>query len=155
MAIIIPFPNRQNNQSTEGGEEVQILSDKHKEVLETKLRNQIKSVSTKDITTVHSLAFDKIAKIRSHKPFVNKMLERIKLLYEILFDDSVELSKVSRKTITAGLLYFAAPKDFLPDDIPGLGYLDDAYIITLVWEKVGPEIQNYLSLKGWDERKYL
>jgi len=155
MAIIIPFPNNRNVQKIEDGEETAILSEKHKQVLRDKLEEKTRYISEQDIKTIESQIYHKLKKIRSRKLFVKKMQERIKLLHEMLFDEEIKLTKTARKTVAAGLFYFISQKDFVSDDIPGLGYLDDAYIIRLVWEKAGSEIQNYLAIKGKDERLYM
>ncbi|MBU7008423.1 YkvA family protein [Phosphitispora fastidiosa] len=155
MGIIIPFPNNRNIRKIEDGEETAILSGKHKQVLQDKLEEKTRYVSEQDIKTIERLTYHKLKKIRSRKLFVKKMRERVKLLYEMLFDEEIKLTKTARKTVAAGLLYFVSQKDLLADDIPGLGYLDDAYIIRLVCEKAGSEIQNYLAIKGKDERLYI
>lgn len=155
MAIIIPFPNNRNIHKIEDGEEIEILSEKHKQVLRDKLEEKIRYISEQDIKTIEKQTYIRLKKIRSRKLFVKKMQERIKLIYEMLFDREIKLAKAARKTVAAGLFYFISKEDLLSDDIPGLGYLDDAYIIRLVWEKVGSEIQNYLAIKGKDERLYM
>ncbi len=155
MAIIIPFPNNRNIHKIEDGEEIEILSEKHKQVLRDKLEEKTRYISEQDIKTIEKQTYIILKKIRSRKLFVKKMRERTKLLYEMLFDREIKLAKTARKTVAAGLFYFISQKDLLSDDIPGLGYLDDAYIIRLVWEKVGSEIQNYLAIKGKDERLYM
>ncbi|WP_418791630.1 YkvA family protein [Phosphitispora sp. TUW77] len=155
MAIIIPFPNNQNAHEIQDGEESEILSEIHKQVLRNKLEEKARYISEQDIKIIKNQINIKLKNIHSRKTFIKKMLERIKLLYEMLFDQEIKLTKTVRKTVAAGLFYFISQKDFLADDIPGLGYLDDAYIIRLVWEKTGSEIQNYLAIKGKDERLYI
>ncbi len=155
MAIIIPFPNNRNSYQIKDSEEVEILSEKHREVLRNKLEEKTRYISEQDIKTIENMTHIKLKKIRSRKMFVKKMRERVKLLYEMLFDREIKLTKAAKKTVAAGLLYFVSQKDLLCDDIPGLGYLDDAYIIRLVWEKAASEIQNYLAIRGKDERLYI
>jgi uncharacterized membrane protein YkvA (DUF1232 family) len=45
--------------------------------------------------------------------------------------------------VIAGLLYFISPVDLLPDFIPILGYVDDAFVISLVMNAIGSEIERY------------
>ena len=41
------------------------------------------------------------------------------------------------------LAYFSEPEDLIPDDTPGLGYLDDAIMIEMVCRELRHEIQAY------------
>ncbi len=50
--------------------------------------------------------------------------------------------------IFAGLLYFLSPLDFIPDFIFGLGFIDDIYILTLVYKQVAKDLEKY---KIWKE----
>jgi uncharacterized membrane protein YkvA (DUF1232 family) len=49
----------------------------------------------------------------------------------------------SKTLVIAGLLYFISPIDLLPDYIPVLGYIDDAFVISLVMNAVATEIERY------------
>lgn len=129
-------------------DEKRILSEKHREILKHRLEFRIKTVTDKDIAVVRRDTLIKLEEIHSSMDFAVTMAQRIKLLYEILFDTGFSKSRSTKKTIAAGLLYFISPEDFLPDDIPGLGYLDDAYIINEVWEKVSFETKSYIKAKG-------
>lgn len=121
------------------GDEVRILSNRHREILKERLAFRIKTITNKDIATVRRDTLEKLEDIHSSKEFTVKMVQRVKVLYEMLFDNNFPKSREMEKAITAGLLYFISPEDFLPDDIPGLGYLDDAFIINEVWEMIRPK----------------
>ena len=41
--------------------------------------------------------------------------------------------------------YFANTQDLIPDDVPGLGYLDDAIMVDLVTRELKHEIKAYES----------
>ena len=48
-----------------------------------------------------------------------------------------------RKRIVGALSYFAEPQDLIPDQVPGLGFLDDAIIVELVVADLAPELDAY------------
>lgn len=45
--------------------------------------------------------------------------------------------------MVAALTYFADPEDLVPDNVPVLGFLDDAIMIELVQRLLQPEIEAY------------
>ncbi len=137
------------------GKDAHILSEKHKRILKIRIENRIKTVNNKDKGTVRWETRKKLATISSSKDFIIKLVSRVELLYQMLFDRNFPVSAKVARIVTAGLLYFISPGDFLPDDIPGLGYLDDAFVINEIWDKVSQEVQNYISIKGLDADKYI
>jgi len=48
--------------------------------------------------------------------------------------------------ITVAILYFASPIDLIPDFIPLLGYLDDAFVIALAVDLIRDDLNAY---RGW------
>lgn len=44
---------------------------------------------------------------------------------------------------TAAVLYFVSPLDVIPDFIPFLGYLDDAFIIGWVMKSIRTDVQKF------------
>lgn len=53
----------------------------------------------------------------------------------------------SASLIIAGLLYFVSPLDAIPDFIPGMGFLDDAFIITWLMRAVHEELEKF---RAWE-----
>jgi uncharacterized membrane protein YkvA (DUF1232 family) len=45
--------------------------------------------------------------------------------------------------VLQALAYFAEPSDLVPDQIPGLGFLDDAIMVELVVQDLRPELDAY------------
>lgn len=48
----------------------------------------------------------------------------------------------------AALIYFVSPIDFIPDFIPGVGYLDDAGVISIVVASIKADLDNFLE---WED----
>lgn len=45
--------------------------------------------------------------------------------------------------IVSALIYVLSPVDFIPDSIPGVGYLDDAAVVAVCWKLVKSDIEEY------------
>ena len=75
--------------------------------------------------------------------FVVRRLEKLELLIEILRDDRWDLPKADRGRILSALAYLADPKDMIPDEIPGIGLLDDAIMIELIVRELRHDIEGY------------
>lgn len=44
---------------------------------------------------------------------------------------------------TAGVIYVVSPIDLIPDPIPFIGQVDDAAVMTLVWQAIHQDIESY------------
>ena len=47
----------------------------------------------------------------------------------------------------AGILYFLSPIDFIPDFIPGIGLVDDVFVIGLVLKQIHADLVKYEEWK--------
>lgn len=50
--------------------------------------------------------------------------------------------------IVGALIYFLSPIDVIPDFIPGIGYIDDVFVISLVISQINDDLEKY---KIWRE----
>ena len=78
---------------------------------------------------------DVLDEIRGNEPlpdFVRLRLPELESLIQMLTDDEWQLPADDRERLLATFVYFGDPEDILPDDIPGIGYLDDVIMIELV-----------------------
>lgn len=75
--------------------------------------------------------------------FVSERLERIQALIDMLGDEEWGLKGTERKDVVTALSYFADPEDLIPDDVPVIGFLDDAIMIELVVRELANEIEAY------------
>jgi uncharacterized membrane protein YkvA (DUF1232 family) len=75
--------------------------------------------------------------------FVRQRLERLNALVDMVKDEEWSLATQERKNVLAALAYFADPQDMIPDDIPVLGYIDDAIMIELVVSELKHEIDAF------------
>jgi len=64
--------------------------------------------------------------------FVRQRIDVLGQLVAMLEDDEWALAVAERKNVVSALAYFAEPQDIIPDDIPILGFIDDAIMIELV-----------------------
>jgi uncharacterized membrane protein YkvA (DUF1232 family) len=54
----------------------------------------------------------------------------------------------SMASVAAGLAYFVAPIDLIPDFIPLIGYLDDAAVLAAVMQGIKQDLRIYCEAKG-------
>jgi len=47
--------------------------------------------------------------------------------------------------ILGALIYFVSPIDIIPDSIPVVGYLDDAFVIGACWTFVASDVEDYIK----------
>jgi hypothetical protein len=75
--------------------------------------------------------------------FIRERLHRLETLIGMVVDSGWGLEKEDRTHVLEALSYFSEPEDLIPDDVPGLGYLDDAIMIEMVCRELRHEIQAY------------
>ena len=75
--------------------------------------------------------------------FVAERLESLELLIDIVRDERWDLPAADRGRVLAALAYFTDPNDMIPDEIPGIGYLDDAIMIELIVRELRHDIEGY------------
>jgi uncharacterized membrane protein YkvA (DUF1232 family) len=81
--------------------------------------------------------------VNKKTPGIKTLIANVKLLYAMLRDSSFTISWSAKAIIVAGFLYFISPIDIIPDFIPLLGYVDDAFVISAALNAVTGEIDRY------------
>lgn len=77
--------------------------------------------------------------------FVDERVKKLGALIEMMRDDEWDLPEAERKNVLAALVYLSEPEDLIPDEVPVLGYVDDAIMIELVVKELQPEIDAFLD----------
>ena len=75
--------------------------------------------------------------------FIRSRMHVLETLIGMVIDKGWGLAQDDRKRVVEALAYFSEADDLIPDDIPGLGFLDDAIMIELVSRELEHEIQAY------------
>lgn len=75
--------------------------------------------------------------------FIRERMNRMETLIGMVVDSGWGLENEDRYHVLEALAYFSEPEDLIPDDIPGLGFLDDAIMIEMVSRELKHEIQAY------------
>jgi uncharacterized membrane protein YkvA (DUF1232 family) len=75
--------------------------------------------------------------------FVTERLGKLQTLLQMMADADWRLSDKERSPVLAALAYLCDPEDLIPDSVPGIGFLDDAVMIELVFQELRHEIEAY------------
>ncbi len=71
----------------------------------------------------------------------------MRALDDLLRDRDFSISLKTKGLVAAALLYFVLPTDVVPDFIPGIGYIDDALVLSTLWKLIGEEIEGYMLFR--------
>ena len=77
-------------------------------------------------------------------------IEDVKILFSIVTESIKGTYKIDTKTyltIAGALAYVVLPTDLIPDFIPGIGFIDDAFVMGWTVKTLKDEIENYKRLK--------
>jgi len=75
--------------------------------------------------------------------FISQRLCKLEALINMVVDDGWGLSDEDKKRVLTALMYFADPKDVIPDNVPVVGLLDDAIMIELCVRELKHEVDAY------------
>lgn len=92
-------------------------------------------------------AKEKLDDMEKKKGPIGELIANITTLYRMLKayykKEYREIPTESLIWILIAIIYFISPVDFLPDFIPGIGYLDDAFVVALVMKSIKRDLENF------------
>ena len=108
----------------------------------------VKNISESDVEDV----LRREEELRKKGHVLGDMLEQVKLLFQMIKDwKSGEYKDVPWKVISAivfAIVYFLFPADAIPDFIPGIGWIDDVFVFSLVLKSFSSQIEAYRDWKN-------
>jgi uncharacterized membrane protein YkvA (DUF1232 family) len=84
---------------------------------------------------------------------VRKRLEDLAALIAMLEDHEWGLEGDDRQRILSVMRYFSNEIDVIPDDVPGLGYVDDALMIELILRELRHDLEGYRDFCAYREKQ--
>jgi uncharacterized membrane protein YkvA (DUF1232 family) len=127
------------------------LSDKDLDLFAERMRAAKSKEVAQDEAAVIAAAHALIERIATLglSEFVRDRMNRLGLLARMLADKEWDLDGDERQRIVSALVYLTDPHDLIPDETPGLGYLDDAILIELVCKELRPEMEAYADFERY------
>ncbi|NPA88168.1 MAG: DUF1232 domain-containing protein [Epsilonproteobacteria bacterium] len=86
------------------------------------------------------------------KEFIKKFsdlsfIDDLKLLFGMITDKEYSIDKKTYLIIAGAIAYVVLPTDIIPDFIPGVGFVDDAFVVGMVVKQLKDEIESYKRFK--------
>jgi uncharacterized membrane protein YkvA (DUF1232 family) len=104
----------------------------------------------RDPQRLHKLVEDAVGKISSipRGPFAETwpyLMAMIRLIRDYHRAEYRDLSEANLLIIVAAILYFVSPFDVIPDWVPVLGHIDDAFVISLALKSVRADLDTFMA----------
>lgn len=112
------------------------------------LERRAKKVSEEDVEKLTTTLKEKVKDLKVLEDglhWIGTLIGRAKLLFAMVRDKEFHIDTTSKVLVIAGLLYFVVPTDMMPDFIPGIGYIDDAFVLGTLWNLVAKELDRYVD----------
>jgi uncharacterized membrane protein YkvA (DUF1232 family) len=111
------------------------LDEALKKLIERSFNNAIENISDSEVLYIESSIDNKIKATRSTGlDWVIDLTVICKCIFGLIEEyrgNRQVISEETYKCIGAALFYFINPYDIIPDHEPGIGYLDDYYVVIL------------------------
>lgn len=108
------------------------------------------SVLIKDKAKAKKTVEEAFSKASANQSSLGGTWQKLQLLYAISRDylngSYTEIPKRSIIAIIGGLIYFLSPIDIVPDFIPVVGFVDDVFVLNLVYKQLIKDLEKY---KAW------
>lgn len=114
----------------------------HFRLIMLQARNAASRKSPEEIVATANQLMQQIGALRA-SGFIAERMQKLRQLMRMISDVDWRMPHEESSRILNALAYFAEPDDLIPDEIPGLGYLDDAIMIELVVRELQHEIEAY------------
>lgn len=131
------------------------LSDKDLEHFRKEMQSaqeHFDAVNEADVISATRGVIEKVSSV-DLPDFIADRVERLKELVDMLEDEEWDLPEDMRPRVLNALAYFSDPHDLIPDNIPGVGFLDDAIMIELVVRDLRHELEAYQDFLRFREGK--
>jgi uncharacterized membrane protein YkvA (DUF1232 family) len=112
-----------------------------------KAKKAAADVDRREILAAAKELVESVQKSKKTPSFVLEAVAAIEDLTQIIEDKDYRAPKPVVNEVVAALAYFANPEDLIPDDIPVLGFLDDAIMIKFVEEEFKHELWGYRKFR--------
>jgi uncharacterized membrane protein YkvA (DUF1232 family) len=102
-----------------------------------------KALSQDEIVESARQVFEGAANQKDLPEFIASQLAQLEILVDMVSDTEWQLPEEELERVLIAMAYFANPDDIIPDDIPTIGFLDDAIMVSLAIDNLEPEITSY------------
>ena len=113
-------------------------------------QQESKNLTPKEITDAASKLLQD-GKDNKLPAFIAERLSKIDSMISMVNDAGFGMEEEDKKRVLSCLTYFANPKDIIPDNVPVLGFLDDAIAIELVVRELQHEVEAYDDFVAYRE----
>jgi uncharacterized membrane protein YkvA (DUF1232 family) len=80
-------------------------------------------------------------------PYLMAMIRLIRACQQREYQD---ISARNLLVVVSAILYFVSPFDVIPDSVPILGHIDDAFVVRLALRSVGADLDTFMA---WETSK--
>lgn len=105
-------------------------------------QEQAGKLSAREITDAAHKLLEEAGKV-SVPEFISARLSKLESLINMVHDEGWAMAEEDKQRVLTALIYFADPKDVIPDSVPVVGYLDDAIMIELCVRELKHEVEAY------------
>ncbi len=85
--------------------------------------------------------------------FLAERIGKLETLIAMVDDELWQVQDDVRRRVLSALAYFVDPYDIIPDEVPGIGFLDDAIMVELIVRELRHDIEAYEDFARFDRAR--